>query len=140
MSNSLLKNNLQKILKQKDWSISQLERKAQLKEQSIQNIFRGTSKNPSVELVYGIAKALDTSIEELITDKESFLVSNYDTYAEICSLVIQEIKNVTKQPTSQKKIFSIIEEVFLYTINMKNDQVDPSFVKWIVMKNFESSL
>lgn len=138
MSNLALKNNLQKILKQKDWSIAKLERHAQLKEQSIQNIFRGISKNPSIELVYAVSKALDISIEELISDKELLFVSDYDAYSEICRLVMQEIKNITSEPVPQKKIFSIIEEIFLYTVNMKNNQVDSSFIKWIVMKNFEA--
>ena len=139
MSNLPVKQNLERLLKQRDWSVAQLERKAGIKEHSIQNIFRGSSKNPSIELVYGVAKALDVSVEDLITNKESFLISNYDSYAEICRLVLQEIKNITSKPTPQKKIFNIIEEVFLYTTNMNQNQVDSSFIKWIVMKNFESS-
>ena len=138
MSSLPLKNNLQKLLKQKEWSIAKLERTAQIKEHSVHNIFRGISKNPSIDLVQAVAKTLDISIEELISDKELLFVSDYDSYAEICRLVIKEIKNTTTEAISQRKIFSIIEEVFLYTVNMKNNQIDPTFIKWIVMKNFES--
>lgn len=132
-----LKDNLKKLLKEQDITVSQLERKANIKEQSLQNVIRGISKNPSIELVYAISKALDVNVEDLVSTQADFSVSNYDSYSEICIKVIEEIKKTTKKPTPQKKIFRIIEEVFLYTTNMKADEVDPSFIKWTVMKNFE---
>ena len=136
MTHLALKNNLQQILKQRDWSVAQLERKAQIKKHSVQNILRDTSKNPTIELVSSIAKALDISIEELIYAKELVFVTDLHTYAEICNLVLSEIKKHISKPIPQKTIFLIIEEVFAYTTSVNNNKVEPGFIKWIIMQKF----
>lgn len=138
MSNIALKQNLQKILEEREWSVSQLEKKVGVsKQQSIQNIFRGISKNPSIELVYGISKALNVSIEELLTNQEDTSIKNYDLFADVCIKVINEIKSLTPVEISPKKLFAIVEEVYLYSTKMNCVTVDSTFVKWTVMKYYK---
>ena len=133
-----LQKNLRKILNEREWSVAQLERKIGLsKQQSVQNIFKGTSKNPSIELVYGISKALNISIEELLTDVEKITVENYDLFSEVCTKVINEIKNSRQLKLSPKNLFSIIEEVYLYNISMNSTNVDPTFIKWTITKYYQ---
>lgn len=138
MSNIALKQNLQKILEEREWSVSQLEKKVGVsRKQSIQNIFRGISKNPSIELVYGISKALNVSIEELLTNQEDTSIKNYDLFADVCIKVINEIKSLTPVEISPKKLFAIVEEVYLYSTKMNCVTVDSTFVKWTVMKYYK---
>jgi transcriptional regulator with XRE-family HTH domain len=133
-----LQKNLRKILDEREWSVAQLERKIGLsKQQSVQNIFKGTSKNPSIELVYGISKALNISIEELLTDAEHIKIENYDLFSEVCIKVINEIKNSNNLKLSPKNLFSIIEEVYLYNISMNSTAVDPTFIKWTITKYYQ---
>ncbi len=138
MANVVLKQNLQKILENRGWSVALLEKKVGVaKQQSIQNIFRGLSKNPSIELVYGISKALNISIEELLTDTEDTTIKNYDLFSDVCFKVIKEIKEQKSIKLSPKKLFSIVEEVYLYSTKMNCTDVDPTFVKWTVMKYYK---
>lgn len=137
MSNIALKKNLQEMLENRGWSVYQLEKKVGVsKQQSIQNIFRGTSKNPSIELVYGISRALNVSIEELLIGQEDTSINNYGLFADVCAQVINEIKSLKNLKISPKNLFSIIEEVYLYSTKMNCDTVDQTFAKWTVMKYY----
>ena len=68
--NTVLQNNIKLQLNKKNISIAELERRAGLRHAVI-NILRGRSKNPSIKIASAIAKELECSIEDLITEPGS---------------------------------------------------------------------
>jgi transcriptional regulator with XRE-family HTH domain len=64
--NTKLQANIKKRLSVRSLSVSELERRAGLKQSTVQNILHGRSKNPSIETIKCIAQELNCSIEELI--------------------------------------------------------------------------
>ena len=51
MSYTTLQKNLERIVKDRNYQITELERKAGLKKNNIYNIIKGISKKPSAELL-----------------------------------------------------------------------------------------
>jgi len=137
-----LQKNIRKRLGQTNWSVHAFEKKAGLKPSSIQNILLGRSKRPGIDVVHAIAQELDCTMEELLASAESLENGNQkrDSYPEFLSLALfRQVVAIAadllsqKQPTiEQDVLFSVIEEVYMYSIKNGLDQPDPSFVKWFI--------
>ncbi len=65
MSRGHLKN-LKKLRKQKGWSQEKLAREAGISYQTLIKIEQGRIKNPKLETLIKLAKALNVSLDELI--------------------------------------------------------------------------
>lgn len=61
--------NLAKIRKQKNWSQEKLAREADVSYNTLIKIERNGIKNPKIETVIKLAKALSISIDELVGTK-----------------------------------------------------------------------
>lgn len=62
----MLSNNLKKIRKEKNIGIRELDKISGVSHTIIINIESGKSKNPTINTVKKLAKALDVSIDELV--------------------------------------------------------------------------
>ena len=62
----MLSNNLKKIRKEKNIGIRELDKISDVSHTIIINIESGKSKNPTINTVKKLAKALDVSIDELV--------------------------------------------------------------------------
>ncbi|WP_342169932.1 helix-turn-helix transcriptional regulator [Rickettsia endosymbiont of Seladonia tumulorum] len=65
MSDTVLQKNLYKFIKERNIQITELERKAELKKNSVYNIIKGISRKPSAEILQTIADTLGVSIKDL---------------------------------------------------------------------------
>ena len=65
MSYTTLQKNLEKIIKDRNYQITELERRAGLKKNNIYNILKGISKKPSAELLQAVADALGVTVKDL---------------------------------------------------------------------------
>ena len=65
MSRGYLKN-LKKLRKQKGWSQEKLAREAGISYQTLIKIEQGRIKNPKLETLIKLAKALGTSLDKLV--------------------------------------------------------------------------
>ena len=68
MANLQLK--LSELMTQKNVSISDIEKTTGLNKNTINSILTGASKNPSANTLRSIAKALDVSLESILSDDE----------------------------------------------------------------------
>ncbi len=134
-----------------------LEKRAGLKPSAVNNIIYGKSKNPSIEILKAIAKALNCSVSDLIgervtnftqsiehetairrvntihvTNLESF--SNNELYTN-CLHTVAKLLHKKKIFIGKEEIISCIDEIYLYSTkkNFKN-QVDQHFAEWILDK------
>ena len=65
MSSGYLKN-LKKIRNKKEWSQEKLAREANISYQTLIKIERGGIKNPKIETIIKLAKALGVSVDDLL--------------------------------------------------------------------------
>ena len=68
MANLQLK--LSELMTQKNVTISDIEKTTGLNKNTINSILTGASKNPSANTLSSIAKALDVSLESILSDDE----------------------------------------------------------------------
>ena len=61
-----ISNNLKKLRNQKKYSLEKIARLANLSLNTIVKIENGVNKNPTIETLTKIAKALNVSVEDLI--------------------------------------------------------------------------
>ena len=88
MSHSVIKTNIERLLKEKDWKVADLENKIG-HSRSVTNIFRGLSKNPTIEVLQYIAKAFNVELQELLLDHEQQdSMINVALLKDVCTKVI----------------------------------------------------
>jgi len=145
--NTKLKTNIEKQLSARNLSVSELERRAGLKQSTLQNILYGRSKNPSIETVSLIAKELNCSIEELMGELNVYHsevpVSKIDAVVEepywnatlyIKAIeVIQTILDAKKLNLSKKQILASVDEVYKYSMGV-SEEIDKRFAEWMIDK------
>jgi len=139
MSHSVIKTNIERLLKEKDWKVADLENKIG-HSRSVTNIFRGLSKNPTIEVLQSIAKAFNVELQELLLDHEQQdSVINVSLLKDVCTKVIYELEN-NPSPLCVKynNIFSLIKEIYEYSLQLNLDHGDENYIKWTIQKLYKS--
>jgi transcriptional regulator with XRE-family HTH domain len=148
MANTVIKANIERLLKEKNWRIADLEKRMGPGKQA-QNIIRGTSKNPTIEVLQSIARAFEVGIQDLVNPQDSIISKikndaadlgqkalNTQLLLEACTMVIKEIEST---PESVKvtfdKVCLLIKEVYDYSLQLNIKNIDQNFVKWLVQRN-----
>lgn len=148
-----LKENLPKIIREKNLSISAFERIAGLKKNAVTNIINGHTKNPSAKTLQAIADLVGCSVKDLLQNNEinpnislqrstitpprAEVVVTYlediDLFNEISNYFTQSLKNKNKKIDINLFLQSIVETYsFCY---FKNDKkFDIRFADWSIEK------
>lgn len=139
---------MQYLLKEKNLSPAELERKAGLKMSAVRNILTGQSKKPSGETLFFISRVLGVSVDELL-DTESIersqnmptpeierntpAVTDLDFYQLASEKVIGLIKKdyVDKSFTSTE-LAHFTKEVHSYSLKNTYPKIDEKFADWII--------
>jgi len=66
MSNNRIASNFKKLRAQKDYSLEKVARLADLSLNTVIRIESGVNKNPTIETLTKLARALEVSIDDLI--------------------------------------------------------------------------
>ena len=59
---------LSELMSRKNMTIADIERKSDIPITSVASILNGTAKNPTIKTLRSVAKALDISLEQLLSD------------------------------------------------------------------------
>lgn len=146
----MLAKNLKNILSQKindmGISVSALEKKAGLSANSLRNILKGSSQNPSIETILAISKVLQISLDDLTGSNLSSSLSGINKlskhewnpilYKEATVSVIDQALLINPK-TSIEEVMYLIEETYIYSLE-KNKKIDNSFVNWLVKKTLSN--
>ncbi len=142
-----LKSNIKRQLSIRNMSVSELERRAGLKQSTIQNILHDRSKNPSIETIRLIAQELNCSIEDLIGEFDS-LSSNIATTEPMIPgegndwnaiLFIKSVESIQRVldkknvKLPKKQVLTCVEEVYNYSMGI-SEEIDQRFAEWIIEK------
>lgn len=132
---------LRQVMDERHISIYALERSAGMKPSVVQNIIYGRSKNPGIDTIKSIAKALNCRISDLIEETTDHLPLfaaplepwNFSLFVEslkALELVIKE-QDLT---ISQKDTFLLAQEIYKYAVQSPTNTVDLTFVRWLLSK------
>lgn len=128
-----------------------LEKQAGLKRSAVQNILYGKSKKPSAEILRAITKVLGCSINELLgmhdetstppdfsqvnpteIDSVSLDTTLYAKAVQHANLIFRT-KNIV--PNKQEALV-FINEIYQYSINSGNQEIDIVFAEWLANKTW----
>jgi transcriptional regulator with XRE-family HTH domain len=144
----ILKEAIIEKMRDKNLSISVLERKAGLSIHSIRNILKGRIKNPRAEILPAIAEVLECSLLDFMppssfstsfeqknnkASKENILLENPPFMAACATAVasLLEEKPLTR-PLSFEDCFDIIRIIYFYSLPKEPRMPDIKFAKWLL--------
>jgi transcriptional regulator with XRE-family HTH domain len=139
MSYNSLKKNLERLVKDNDYQIAELERRASLKKNNVYNILKGITKKPSAEILQAIADVFGITVKDLYNDyKLPPAVLNdadYSLLIETCSCVIKCLQK-EKVDVSCADVTILINETFSFAKDNNADMPDEKFIKWQIKYKF----
>ena len=133
-----LQKKLTKLMHDKGMSAVDIEKSTGINRNTIYSILAGNSKQPSANNLYLIAKALSISLESFFTNQEDLSFENLtpeqikifnEAVNCITDIVIE--KNIT---LSMDKLYSLIKELYQYSINTNPPNIDNKFAHWLLNK------
>ena len=117
MANLQLK--LSELMTQKSITVSDIEKLTGLNKNTINSILNGASKNPTANTLRAIAKALDVSLEFILSDDqiniEALTKDQIKIFSEVTSKTIDIVIDKDLRFTMDKLNF-IIKEIYQYSI------------------------
>lgn len=143
MSTSIAKH-ISTRMRAKNLSLSELEKEAGLKRNTVQNIMRGRSKRPSADLLQAVADVLGCSVKDLLTQQEISYEENLspsnkellsreyehpELFSEIVIFVNAALKNKENKLTIEQ-FMSCIQEIYLHSLQKDPSQIDEEFAEW----------
>ena len=139
MANLQLK--LSELMNRKKVSVTEIEKTTGLNKNTINSILTGTSKNPSANTLRSIAKALDVSLESILSDDEM----NIDSLTEAQMRIFSKVTDATINVVIEKnlnftidKLNMLIKEIYNYSTQSSPPNIDDKFIHWIVDKHNKS--
>ena len=123
---------------QKNITISDIEKLTGLNKNTINSILTGASKNPTANTLRAIAKALDVSLEFILSDNEINIdaldKNQMKIFSEVTSTTIDIIINKNLSFTIDK-LNSLIKEIYQYSVKVDPPYIDERFIHWIIDKH-----
>ncbi len=137
-----LQLKLSEIMTQKKMTLLDIEKTTGLNKNTINSILTGASKNPSANTLSIIAKVLDVSLESILSDDEVKIGElNKDQmkiFSDVTSATINII--IDKDLTfTIDKLYSLIKEIYQYSVKINPPCIDDRFIHWIVDKHNNKS-
>lgn len=137
MNQSIIVKNINKLLEKKKWKVSDLENKIGTNG-SVANILRGSSKNPTIDLLQSIAKAFNLEIQDLLSESDIKQQTNTILMLAICNEVIRQMEELSlSERMSYKTVINIIKDVYEYSIHLGLEVADENFIRWTIHKNLD---
>jgi transcriptional regulator with XRE-family HTH domain len=134
--------SIKRKLLEQNLTVSALEKKAGIRPSSLQNIIQGRSKNPNLDTLKTVAKALECSVSDLLeedrisADIELFLGKNawnQDRYFDIISSVISVCRK-SKRILPKKVFLLAVEEIYDYALRYSKNNVDQDLIDWVLQR------
>ncbi len=138
-----ISTRLKHIMKEKKVSINELEKYPGVRVSSVQNIIYGRSRNPGIDTIKAIAKALNCNVGDLLgnelntrtSGENSVICDDREWKIDLYINVLQSLKesidknNITMM---EREGIEFTKEIYNYTIHSNKNSVDKNFVNWII--------
>ena len=135
-----LKITLKNLLDENNMSVSEAERLSGLKMSALRNILRGTSKNPSAEILLKLANLFQCNIDDLLSNNVKNILTNRTEPIEKFDVLVsiaEFIKNTAQQNDiiiSWSQFTKIQQDSYEYCVNNDLSELDINFIKWLFSK------
>ncbi len=140
---------LQKRLKEKNLSIREVERRADLKMNAVRNIISGVVRQPAAQTLKKIANVLDCSVDDLLQTEHvaysslisknetrlSLPLTDLDLFQRVVEVVILIAKEKGYELTIEQAL-NLIRGIYSFSSKKKQKDIDLDFVEWL----FEGAL
>lgn len=139
MANLQLK--LSELMTQKNVTISDIEKTTGLNKNTINSILTGASKNPSANTLRAISRALDVSLESILSDDDMNINALTKDQMRIFSKVTDATINIIIEKNLNftiDKLNMLIKEIYHYSVKVNPPYIDDKFIHWIVDKHNKS--
>lgn len=131
-----IKKNIERLLKEREWRIVDLENKAK-KGRVIHNIIHGTTTNPRIDILKALADALNVDVEEFLCENDQGDNVNPNLLLDACKEVIVEIIPLCdKYNIKPNNILKLIRDVYKYSIDLNLSHIDKGHIKWLIQKHY----
>ncbi len=115
-------------LKENRLSIPEMELRAGLREGTLRNLLYGRVKNPTIGTLYKMSRAMDTSIETLISDPEKSL---YQKEIDLLIKIAHKVFPPMKTENAEKDdILKMICDIYDYSERTPNKELDDNFFQF----------
>jgi len=139
MSHSTIKNNINRLLKERDWKVAYLEKKLG-STRAVTNILLGSSKNPTIDVLHSIAQAFNVEIQDLLIEQENIDQVNLPLLRDSYTKVIQAIEPISKSVSfTHTKVISLVKETYDYSLKLKLNSADDNFIKWLITQYYNTN-
>lgn len=138
MSHLIIKKNIERLLKEKHWKVADVENK--MGSRNITQIMRGTSKNPTIDVLQSIAREFNVEIQELLLDQDDNddAIINITLLRDTCDKVIKELESINYPITIKySNIFSLIQEMYGYSVKLGLNYADENYIKYTLHKLYK---
>ena len=136
MSHAAIKDNINRLLKERSWKVADLENKIGHC-RPVKNILNGSSKNPTIEILKLIAQAFNVEIQDLLIEQENIKSVNLPLLLDAYTKVIQEIEPLSKSITfTHNNVMTVVKETYEYSLKLKLDHADINFIRWIIQQHY----
>jgi transcriptional regulator with XRE-family HTH domain len=136
MSHTAIKNNINRLLKERSWKVADIENKIG-HGRPVKNILSGSSKNPTIEILKLIAHAFNVEIQDLLIEQENIQSVNLPLLSDTYTKVIQEIETLSKSITfTHNNVTLLVKETYEYSLKLTLNSADINFIKWLIQKHY----
>lgn len=143
----VLKSLIKEKIENANLTVAELERLAHIPQGTLRRILVGDTKNPGIETLWSIARALNCRIEHLLGDGTSELEeSNLHRSPIIPKLYADCVTFATEYFTENKvtiplsEAIDLIKEIYTYCVSQPDHSMDKRFARWFLNKHFSKSL
>ena len=151
----ILQENIRRRLTTMELSLTELGRQAGVRTSTISSILDGSSKNPTIKIIYAIAQVFQCSIEDLIIPEhkqshhrpDQTIIKWLQTLEENWHPVLHdEIYNFIQHYISLNhikakawQVLLCMLEIYAYSSSRQQSYMDTSFAEWIIHKTFKNT-
>jgi transcriptional regulator with XRE-family HTH domain len=136
MSHAVIKDNITRLLKERNWKVADLENKIG-QGRPVKNILSGTSKNPTIEILRLIAQAFNVEIQDLLIPEEEIEPVNLPLLSNTYAAVIKEIEPFSQSITfTHNNVILLVKEVYEYSLKLQLNSADANFIRWLIQRHY----
>jgi len=140
MDPEVLKIVIAKALKDKNLSVSEAEKRANLGNAVLRNFLLGPKKNLTLKTLKALSQVLGFSLEDL--ESNLYVISeaegwNYKLFSEVSQFVHKFLED-HKVYTTNKDAFNAVKEIYYFSYKNQKNQIDQPFSEWYLNKNFKN--
>lgn len=128
---------LSDLMTQRKMSASDIEKMTGLNKNTIISILTGVSRNPSANTLQQIAKALDVTLEFILSGDEHTHYTLTTDQLKVFNNVVNVVTNIViekKLNLTIDKIYLLIKETYEYSIKIEPSSIDERFIYWLIGK------